>query len=286
MKKLLFLAPGAGLGHLNRCLALAIEAKEFELDAIILTSSLFAKTLSAMSGIQIIELPMNKWVAGVEPLVEDLDPDIIFLDSFPFGIRNEWSKIPAEKKCIYLARHLKIAAYFNKGNMHSTLRDFDKIVILESLEEKHQEMISDSGVETISIKAITIADGDLIVQIPSRLKDLMVQDYQLIVHSGPDTELQQLVYAAEKFDERIIIIAPRVSYRNYDVFDFYPAKILFPKATRIFSGAGYNSMADLIPYTGKSIIIPFERTYDNQAWRISNPHTEYQKDFSILFEKL
>ncbi|MCG8553400.1 MAG: hypothetical protein MI799_23595 [Desulfobacterales bacterium] len=49
--------------------------------------------------------------------------------------------------------------------------------------------------------------------------------------------------------------------------DYFPASLLYAKAHRVYSGAGYNAVAEGGGQTEKHIVVPFERHYDHQFWR-------------------
>jgi hypothetical protein len=82
----------------------------------------------------------------------------------------------------------------------------------------------------------------------------------LVVHSGSREEVQQLQALAEGPHT---LISPRFGV------DLYPVSHLFHSATRIITGAGYNLMAELLPYREKHTAIAFDRKFDDQQARLN-----------------
>ena len=81
----------------------------------------------------------------------------------------------------------------------------------------------------------------------------------LIVHSGPAEEVVALVALAQP---PYIVISP------WPKVEYYPAVNLYSRARRIITGAGYNSMADLLAHRARHTAVPFPRRYDDQHARV------------------
>ena len=98
----------------------------------------------------------------------------------------------------------------------------------------------------------------------------------MIVHSGPIEEVKQLVDYALDLSQliatkpKIWLVSPASSSVQHPWIywsDTYPAYPYFPLADRIFTGCGFNSMQQTLPFQAKHHFVPFERRYDNQFER-------------------
>jgi hypothetical protein len=83
----------------------------------------------------------------------------------------------------------------------------------------------------------------------------------LVVHSDPNEREELLAYAREVCREEDVhdpIVAP----------DVYPATLIAPNATRIFTGGGFNAMRQ---FGGdpRHRPLPFERRFDDQYLRVA-----------------
>jgi hypothetical protein len=81
----------------------------------------------------------------------------------------------------------------------------------------------------------------------------------LVVHSGAEGEVEELVGLA---GPGCVVISP------WSGAEYYPATNLYARAGRVITGAGYNSMADLLGWREKHVAVAFERKYDDQAARV------------------
>ena len=278
----LYYAMGGGLGHLTRAVAF-LRDLEIENDSIILSSSDFLadkrvvgniRTISVEKSLENDHLTYQKYLQN---LFAELKPQKIFFDSFPLGIIGEFSGFKFDKsiELNYLARHVRWKNY--SALIGEEFPRFEKTFLLEDLENEHLNFV-----ETVS-RQITAFE----LNYPA--PDLSPKDFEtyksiletklpfwLIVHSGNEVEVTELVeFAAEMrefeaVETNLILISPTnfsINIHNFFQFDIYPASVLFEKAERIFSAAGFNVMKQTERFKDKHFFIPFERRYDNQFWR-------------------
>lgn len=278
----LYYAMGGGLGHLTRAVAF-LRGLVIENDSIILSSSPFLTDKRVVGNIRTIlvekslEIDRSEYQKYLHNLFAELKPQKIFIDSFPLGIIGEFAGFEFDKsiEINYLARHLRWKNY--SALIGAELVRFDKTFLLENLENEHLNFV-----ETVSQQIIAF---DLTYPAP----DLSPKDFEiyqsildtklpfwLIVHSGEESEISELVaFAAEMcefeaVETNLILISPTefsTTIKNFFQFDIYPASVLFQKAERIFSAAGFNVMKQTEPFKDKHFFIPFERRFDNQFWR-------------------
>ena len=278
----LYYAMGGGLGHLTRAVAF-LRDSGIENDSIILSSSPFLTDKRVVGNIRTIavekslENDRSEYQKYLQNLFAELKLQKIFIDSFPFGIIGEFVGFEFDKsvEINYLARHLRWKNY--SALIGAELPRFARTFLLEDLENDHLNFV-----ETVSRRIIPF---DLTYSTPD-LSPKDLETYQfiletkkpfwLIVHSGNEAEISELVeFAAEMreieaIETNLILISPTqfsTTINNFFQFDIYPTSVLFEKAERIFSAAGFNVMKQTERFKDKHFFIPFERRYDDQFWR-------------------
>ena len=283
---MLFVAPGSGLGHLVRTGALALALEKKQVVSAIVSSSPWAQGFSRITGLGVIFVPPEHWKKDISGLVHRINPRLLVLDSFPLGFRGEsfgdWFGCPV----VYLARHLKFEAYYHRltslgggaypPNMTS--------IIIEDLEARHQDWLEKNTRKQARLCGRIRFPESLIKapEIPKTLKSLLDNEsVHLVVHSGPEHEVDQLILRAKTAIRtagagKLIVINPFLAGRDDvpDSFDYFPASLLYAKAHRIYTGAGYNAVAEGAGQTDKHIVVPFDRHYDDQFWRAGDAHVE------------
>lgn len=234
MKTLAYLAPGAGLGHLTRALAICLRLRrDAGIDAQIVTDSPFAQGLAVLARFPFVE------TADVGAWVRIQKPRTVVTDTFSVAC-----DAPVR---IHLARRLRHPLSLEKA---------DLVVELEPLWL------------TVPCPKVTL-DGPVILDpalLPPRKlpRELDRDGLALVVHSGPEDEVRQLA----ALDPSATVISPWFGLEHY------PASVLYPRARRILTGAGYNSMAELLAHRGKHTAIAFERHHDDQAGRLRDYFTD------------
>ena len=91
------------------------------------------------------------------------------------------------------------------------------------------------------------------------VEEVEEEGYWLVVHSGPEEEVRELVaYARELGAPKQVIVAGT-----------YPAAHLFPAAAKIVTAAGFNVMLETEQWRAKHVVVPFARRFDDQFVRAS-----------------
>ena len=233
-----YFAPGAGLGHMNRALAVCLRLRDQGAVACIVTNSPFAEGLAALARCPIVRLE-NDWADSARAYVDEIKPAAIVTDTFPYGLRDEWRTQQPKAKLIHIARRLLTPFPIHPNH-------FAQIIQAEPL----------SPVYGIALPGpILLPPGRIPTPIPGELTD---PGQTLIVHSGPAEEVAALTTLAEPPYK---IISP------WSHLEYYPATNLYAQAKRVITGAGYNSMADLLAHKHKHTAVPFPRRYDDQHAR-------------------
>jgi hypothetical protein len=107
--------------------------------------------------------------------------------------------------------------------------------------------------------------------------------FSLIVHSGPEEEVRELVAYARELTTGRVLVATRCDLtlpNGFERIDAYPVTHLFSHATRIISAAGFNVMLETEPYRDKHHVVPFARRFDDQFARAAQRRSaEHVKRF-------
>lgn len=276
---MVFLAPGSGLGHLVRTGALALEMERERVPSVILSSSPWAPGFSKITGLCVISLPPSRWKAEAPAHVKRLKPRLMVLDSFPLGFRGEDIK-GCSRDCatVYLARHLKFQAYRNAiqsqggGGCDPDL----SAIVIEDLADDHRDWLERHTKVRIRLDGRIRFPVSRIraPEVPPTLRDLWKKGpVHLVVHSGPEHEVRQLINRAEQSIQAaasgvLAVINPLLAGRGEPYcYDYFPASLLYPESHRIYTGAGYNAVAEGQRFSDRHRLIPFERRYDDQFWR-------------------
>lgn len=276
---MLFVAPGAGLGHLVRTGALALALKKKQVVSAIVSSSPWAQGFSQITGLGVIFVPSEHWKKDITGLIHRLNPRLLVLDSFPLGFRGESLGDRLDCPVVYLARRLKFEAYCHRlRSLGGGAYPPDMTaVIIEDLESRHQDWLEKNTREQVRICGRIRFPESLIKapEIPQILSFLLDNEIvHLVVHSGPEHEVRQLIERAKTAIRtagrgKLAVINPFMAGRDDapESFDYFPASLLYAKAHRVYTGAGYNAVAEGGGHTEKHIVVPFERHYDDQFWR-------------------
>lgn len=241
-----YFAPGAGLGHLNRALAVCLRLRDAGVDARIVTNSPFAEGLAGLARCPIVRLAGDEWAEAARAFVAETRPRAVIADTFPYGLREEWRGAGLDAPLIHVARRLLTPFAILPG-------DFALILRAEPLSPEHGLALG-GGVSLAG--PILLPPGRITTPIPSELDR---DDLTLVVHSGPEEEVAALVALAEP---PYVVISP------WSNVEYYPATNLYRRARRVITGAGYNSMADLLAFRDRHTAVAFPRRYDDQQARV------------------
>ena len=279
----LYAAPGAGLGHLVRAAAISMALSSDQgVTTRILTHSPYAQGLARLTGLDILFIPGNRWISDAPRMASDIRPDLLVLDTFPLGLRGEWSTPPyPDARMALVARRLKLEPYLEAARATGIQNApaLERVIIAEPLNPDYQSKLEqDAGEIAFLDGRIRFPAEKINTPIPPALQDMLEQGpLALVVHSGPIHEVQTLIdHAKEHMDGqnngKIALIATR-PMENLDIpwFEYFPAARLYDHAAAIITGAGYNSLAETDPYPDKRILIPFDRRYDDQPGRLESP---------------
>ncbi|RFU36408.1 hypothetical protein DZF91_38345 [Actinomadura logoneensis] len=253
-------ARGAGFGHLTRVRA-ALHTLGREGEPVTLVSdSPFAARL------------VPEW--PVVPSLSGVDADEVWIDAFPAGIHGELRVPDGRFRVVHLARLLRWPVY--ERLLPAVPPRIDTTYICEPLTRAQEEYLRSVSGEVTTLELVdppATADEDA---------DADAVGW-LVVHSGPDEEIRELVAyaadmaAAEGVRPRFTLVAPRVPdgllvpvvHR-----DVHPAWPLGAHADRIVTAGGFNAVRQFAPWRERHRIMPFPRRLDDQFARAARVRAE------------
>ena len=273
----LYIAAGAGLGHLTRACSIAGHMAALGRQMRIVTHSLYAEGLRRLTGCDIQFIPAARWVQDAPRYALAMEPDLIVLDTFPWGLRGEWHSVAEQFRFVTVARRLNVGAYVGAIGrpwlvQSPTLR---RVIVCEPLTPEHQDLLEQGRCERFVLPGrIRFAAERFATPVPAALAAMLERGRAwLVVHSGPTVEVDALIRLAEEEIRQadrgeLAVITPR-PIAGRTVLDYYPAARLYAAAARVLTGGGYNSVAELASYPKKWRAMAFARRYDDQAGRLA-----------------
>ena len=260
-------AIGGGLGHLVRARAF-LESRGLANDAVILTASDYADDPRVLGAIAHERVPKSlardrdALRAHLKRRIDAIAPALVVVDAFPCGILGELGAIDGVA-CWHLARRLRWDVY---APMIDSRPRFARTFRLEPLAPAHEEFL----------RGCSDAIDDLALEEPAPASPPIEGAYWLVVHSGPEAEVAELVAhacerrAIERVEAPILVAsphAPRDLPPDCFALDIHPAHALFERAQRIVSAAGFNVMRQAARYRDKHVVVPMPRRLDDQFAR-------------------
>jgi hypothetical protein len=233
---LLYYALGGGLGHLTRARKV-LAALELE-DAVLLTASRFGADPRVTGPHRALKVPRRlghdreAFRAWLAPLLREADELIV--DTFPGGILGELCGIELPPARL-VARRLRWEVY--ERRLRGPLPHYAVTYEVEPL-----------GVgEPLELPRAAVGEP------------LADEPHWLVVHSGPQSEMDTLIARASGAP-KLIVVSPLAH-------DVYPVEPHLAHAERIVSGAGFNIVHEAAPYRARHVIHPFPRRLDDQFAR-------------------
>lgn len=288
---ILYYALGGGYGHITRAISV-IHTLGIKEEVLLLTSleNSLDDTPFKILPPNIIpidcpqydysqKLKLNAFIRGI---IDHHDVSQAYIDTFPMGIFGELTQLHKQVPLTHIARVLKWQNY-QKYTKNNTNR-FQISYMVETLYNEHQSWLSNHSehvfplpLENPSYNTRKIASA--INQATGR----ELRNSWLVVHSGPQQEIDELLYFVKEVQEienckpPVLLISPGEYETTSNRMDLdlshcslYPAYPLFPLAKRIFTGCGYNIMSELSIFSKKHHFIPFDRLFDDQHFRAAN----------------
>jgi predicted glycosyltransferase len=241
---IVYYAVGGGLGHLTRGLRV-IEKLGLQ-DAVIVTASPYAERVCR----SFLRVPahLEHDREAHRAWLRELGAERLIADTFPGGIQGELCGLDVPIDCV--ARLLRWDAY--------------RAAVPFALPEIGTTYVVEEPIVPLSAGAGRGGYVQLDLSLPL-VEPVEEEPYWLIVHSGPEEEVRELVAYADELralaarkPERVIVAS------NADV---WPASTLFPAAAKIITAAGFNVMLETEQWRAKHVAVPFARRFDDQFLR-------------------
>lgn len=268
-------APGAGLGHLTRAVAICSRLADLGIGARVVSDSPFCGWMADLTGCTVDRLPPHEWERSLAGYVAHHRPRLVAVDSYPYGLRGEWREAPRGTRLVCLARRLRLDAYRRSLPDPPPERlPFAHAVLLEPPDDEMAGLLD--GVTLFRLPGRVRLAPPAGLRPPPALEELAGRGgLALVVHSGPPAEVDALLALAKEHvgaDAAIAVITPwATGPGRQGGFAFFPASILFDRAAVVFGGAGYNLVAEMAPHPGRYRGAAFPRKFDDQAWRLAAP---------------
>ncbi len=270
-------ANGGGLGHLTRIRAYLHTTAPGE-PATILTASPFAADPRVTGGHHVRSAPggldavaLTRWIADA---LAELAPSELVVDAFPAGLNGELTAgaVPAGTTAVHLARLLRWDAY--RPLLPAAPPCFARTWLVEPVTGEHEAYLRSVSPSLAPLDLVEPPAGDLPPAVP---------EGWLIVHSGPEAEVTELIAYAREIAEmegvrpRLTLVTPcppvpvPPDVRHLDI---YPAWPLFSGVERIVTAAGSNAVRQLAPWRERHRMMPFPRRFDDQYARAARVRAE------------
>lgn len=260
---ILYYAVGGGLGHLTRARRV-LETLGLAGDAAIVTASPYASDARVTGGIPIVAVPprLEHSVEEHRAWMRGLAAERLIVDTFPGGIHGELRGLDVPMDLV--ARLLRWDEY--RRAVPGPLPSFATAWIVEELEPDHDAFVRGNSRRVVSLD----------LRRPPAAAPDRGAPFWLIVHSGPEDEVRELVAYTSELRDLVpnapdrILVATRCNTPlppGFETLDAYPATLLYAHATRIISAAGFNVMLETEPWKHKHDVVPFARRFDDQYRR-------------------
>lgn len=263
---IVYYAIGGGLGHLVR--ARAVLHTLGVSDAVLVTASPFANDARVTGEVPVIEVPpsldgdragLRSWFAG---LVAGERPERVIVDAFPAGVLGELVEL--EVPVDHVARLLRWPKYARR--LDRPLPRIETTFVLEPLHPDHLAALQGASDR---LEPLALFD-------PPEEARHDAAGAALVVHAGPDHEVDALLALARTTGHRV-----RVARPGGPDLDVHPASALFSSAAAIVTAAGFNAMRQAAAFRDRHAFVPFPRPLDDQFARatriVAHPHATHRR---------
>jgi hypothetical protein len=272
VSSLVYYAMGGGLGHVVRASAF-VHSVGLTARVTLITASEFALDSRIAAGFDLAVAPSeldrqpDEFRSWLLALIESVGADCLCLDTFPAGILGE---LDARQVCglelWHVARRLSWQNYATL--LPAVPVRFDRCWRVEPLHPEQEAFLERQCDEVIPLDL-----GDPPAQ---SVTPPIAPPYWLVVHSGPESEVADLVAhasemrAIEQIEVPIYVVTQcqlTFGQTNIRMLEAFPATPYFEGASRIITAAGFNVVRQTSRYRHKQTIVPMRRRYDDQYER-------------------
>ncbi|MFT5917007.1 MAG: hypothetical protein ACI81T_003520 [Bacteroidia bacterium] len=292
-----FYALGGGFGHLTRVKTF-IENVQIETPYKVISTN--ENAYKFFNRDEVIFIPPSQAESAdslrneLSEIIEKYDFSEFYFDTFPCGIFGELDNSMFQGISLNcLSRRLKWDKYSALFPQVADM-EFDKNYLFEPLKVKHEKFLSKNSQNTLKVEL----DYSWMSSVKSKQEILhrigkKEDEIWLVVHTSDEEETQLLISQAQDISEiegkkiqlivltnqeiqtkknansKLIAQAPACAFTTPKVLLLLNQNPIdwFPHASRIFTGAGFNTFYQLKNYRKIHECIPFPRKWDDQFWR-------------------
>ena len=289
---ILYYAMGGGLGHLVRARAV-LHTLGLESRAAIVTASAHAADPRVVGRVPVFrapsagERPASDYRDWLTSLLTETAPEEIFVDTFPAGLLGEWNAL-ADLPVVRGARRTYVGRLLRWSEYTTTLHvpprlSFARGLFVEDLHPDHDAAMR-SCCDDVRSLVLRDPPPDPTADVANdaalaNVLRMLPQRFWLVVHSGPQDEVVELVAYArdrqryERNEDPLLlacplgVIDPLSDLLGATPIDVYPATALCHRAARVITACGFNSMRQMWPIRERHAYLPFQRRFDDQFAR-------------------
>ena len=289
---------GSGLGHLTRTLKV-IKTRALSSPIIIFTNSQFIRTETLFlnlngyfqeQNIKFITItPKDNQVSFLASFIQALSENKVnelYIDCFPVGIYGELNGLT--KSIPHINVHL-IARLIYWQNYQSLIKEdnhFESVFYVEELEDYQLNYFKQVSTTLSPLNLIPFLESKNNKGNIENTAVTVQQNYCLFVHSGTESEVEQLLdYGIQKlrFNKQkvqLVLASPwpiPEQFKDLDIHTIqnYPIKSWIMNASIIVSAAGFNLMHEVTTLKVIHWVLPFERRYDDQFSRLAKSRSNH-----------
>lgn len=268
-----FYVQGGGLGHLTRIDKLINTLNIPKNNVLIITPSAFTNYFKDYNFVKLLwSSSSQQWTNTIINTIKNSKISMFYVDAFPLGLKNEltnvYSTFPS-LKTIYIARILKWETYLKAMVLKPNIMFF-KTLVLEQLYTKHLDWIKAHSTNVVPQSLINNSFSPIA---------FMDTPYIMVVHSGGLNDVLKICNKAinsiktEGFEHCTIVVFTQVNLEldNNNVTvckNVFPVSKYYKHALKIYTAAGFNSIQELKPYNSKHVVLPLDKLYDDQFFRV------------------
>ena len=246
---LIYYAPGAGLGHLTRGIAILRQwRKRTGYPALLLSYSPFAP-LARKEGIGVREIP-GPDPGALKRLLARAGPRALVVDTFPRGIMGEMADlVPALGIPTILIQRYLNPAYLRQFNVAAFVSRFYRLLVRLADALPAQTLSQ----QTVDVPPVTIREAHELPPVTQRAGWLFADWGE-----GSEPFIQAAQEAAARQGKTLRVVRPAESY---------PAVDQMASHELVVCGGGYNLYHEAALTGTPAIFVPGRRMYDDQFAR-------------------
>lgn len=248
---LIYYAPGTGLSHLTRAIAVLRAWNRITKRSSVLASYSRYASLAQREGVRLRQLPGPN-AQAIERLFRELSPKLLVVDTFPRGTVGELAEVMAKLQipAVLVQRYVN-PAYLRQYNVAAFVGQYYRLVIRIADALPPQTLSQ----RTIDVPPVTIRDAK---ELPHPLQ----RSGWLFLDWGEGEGSDDFLAVAHEEARR-----RGKEFRAVRRGEAYPAVELMPSFELVIAAGGYNVYHEAALTGTPVIFVPARRMYDDQFGR-------------------